>query len=222
MKRVLIGLAASSLVLGAVSVAAPAASAAPTASVTTANSVSPQAVATLTALYNRGLRGEPLRVMWAIAMRESGGNSTLRSPSTGTYPNGTFDSGLFQTNSAHAANLAAYGYTVDDMLDSNKAFDYWMRMTSPKNKLMSSLRPFGLRSWSSPRLDARDYPGWTKEQHNSWIVAPFRNYYNQFPEVMKSAGLVDAPSRTSVVNLPATATMPAITLTTTGRAVRPI
>lgn len=88
-------------------------------------------------LYTRGLRGEALRVVWALIMRESAGDATFRSPGSGTYKDGTYDVGLFATNSSMAKRLAAAGYTLDDMVRADATFDFWMRQLSPRADVLA-------------------------------------------------------------------------------------
>lgn len=167
-------------------------------------------------LYDQGLRGDPLRVMWSIVMRESGGDPNNRTPDSGTYPNGTFDAGLYQTNSSNAPSLAEYGLTMDDAFNPVTAFNYWMRRASPNNKLMSSLAMWGLTSWDKPTLNASSYSGWTPQQHQEWIVEPFERYMKQVDDAAAQAGVVIGSSEQSAVRLAALGPAPAITLTVGG------
>lgn len=87
-------------------------------------------------LYNKGLRGDTLKRMWMIAMRESGGNPSIDNGPDGsghghyTNPDHSIDYGLFQINSAaHADKLQSRGWTVDDLRDPNKNYTVMMQIS---------------------------------------------------------------------------------------------
>lgn len=56
----------------------------------------------------------PPNFLRAIARHESGFKSGARNPKTGTYPNGSFDTGLMQINTKTGAS---FGYTPAQLLD---------------------------------------------------------------------------------------------------------
>ena len=79
-------------------------------------------------LFDQGLRGEDLKRMWAIGMRESGGRPSV--DNAGTNSDGSIDYGLFQINgSAHGAAIQKkFGWSMDDLRDPVKNFQVmnWM------------------------------------------------------------------------------------------------
>lgn len=73
-------------------------------------------------LWNKGLRGETLKRMWAIGMRESGGNPGV--DNSGMNRNGSVDYGLFQINdAAHSKDIRRkFGWSMNDLRDADKNF----------------------------------------------------------------------------------------------------
>lgn len=73
-------------------------------------------------LWNKGLRGETLKRMWAIGMRESGGSPGV--DNSGMNRNGSVDYGLFQINdAAHAKDIRRkFGWSMEDLRDPNKNY----------------------------------------------------------------------------------------------------
>jgi len=168
-------------------------------------------------LHTQGLRGDPLRVMWAIVMRESSGNPNLRTPRSGTYKNGSYDAGLFQTNSRNSASLASYGLTMQDAYNPDVAFNFWMRRASPNGKLMSSLIMWGLSSWDNPTLNAVQFSSWSPQRQQEWIVEPFERYMRQVDDAARQANISIGASSDSRVMLPKLNTALPVTLTISGR-----
>lgn len=169
-------------------------------------------------LYDKGFRGEILHVMWAIVMRESSGNPAARAPAEGTYNNGTFDAGVFQTNSQHTATLATYGFTMEDMFDPDKSLTYWVSAASPNGKLMSDLSAWGHFSWSDTSLNTANYQDWSAQMHQELIVIPFQEKYAMFDDAARQAGIVPGPTESSSVSVPAAGSHPAQVLTPDGAA----
>ena len=130
-------------------------------------------------LLTGGFRDQGLRMAWSIAMRESGGNPAAKAPKNrSTYPNGTYDAGLFQLNSSNYK-----GWNID----MKKLFDgaYQAKFVEGFTKNMTkNLLPWGLNPDGS--TNAAYYGGWSKDAINNNITKPFRKYYDSFPDVYKS------------------------------------
>jgi len=132
-------------------------------------------------LTGAGFNGQGLRMAWSIAMRESHGNPAARSPKSGTYPNGSYDAGLFQYNSKTFKGRH---------LDTSKLYDgnYQAKYTYNRTHNMTT----GLVSWgltAQGGLDNTYYTGWSAQHQQDWIMKPFKKYYDQFPSAAHKAGI---------------------------------
>ena len=142
-------------------------------------------------LYSKGLRGDDLRTMWSIGMRESSGV-----PGTVSSMDG-LGMGLFQIQSGvHDEWIKKhYGWTIEEVRrDNDKNFQIMLDLSDGSgdgqvNGAFSNLVHWGHRSSKDPSLYAKAYSRWTPEQHQAWIVQPFEKYYGQFSDVAKEAGI---------------------------------
>ena len=111
---------------------------------------------------NTGWRKRDLRIGWAIAMRESGGDEALLSGD---------DHGLYQLNSLGWADS---GYWPADPFNGAEnaaaAYAIWVDY---------GWIPWGHNPDGSTAAD--HYPNWTKKQISQWITKPFRKHYKEFP-----------------------------------------
>ena len=138
-------------------------------------------------LQKAGFHDVGLRMAWAIAMRESGGRASARSPKKGTYPNGTYDAGLYQLNSSNYK-----GWKID----TKKLYDgmYQAKFVYDKTKNMSKdtlawgLNPDGTTNAIYYRS------GWSKEEISNYITKPFQKYWKMFPAVFNMAGGTTLPT----------------------------
>jgi peptidoglycan hydrolase-like protein with peptidoglycan-binding domain len=147
-------------------------------------------------LHGLGLRGEQLRVMWSIGMRESSGQ-----PGTVSGMDGD-GYGVFQLQygEGHEVWMAKeFGWDVG----SREAFAE--AMTDPKKNFQAmlylskdgeDLSHWGHNSVDDPSLDLTNYASWahyTTEEGETWdqayIIKPFEMYYAQFPRYAKEAGV---------------------------------
>jgi hypothetical protein len=131
-------------------------------------------------LQKAGFHDVGLRMAWAIAMRESGGNASARSPKKGTYPNGTYDAGLYQLNSSNYK-----GWKID----TKKLYDgmYQAKFVYDKTKNMSKdTLAWGLNPDGT--TNAVYYGHWSKEMISNYITKPFKKYWEMFPAVLNMAG----------------------------------
>ncbi len=120
-------------------------------------------------LHSAGFKGHKHRMAWAITMRESHGRNLDESS-----PWYTGALGIWQIQtSAHSGK------------------PWWSRaaMLTPTRQsriVFLHLSNRG-RDWShwgltrDGRLDARYYSGWSSWQHEAWIMAPFRKFYDAYP-----------------------------------------
>jgi hypothetical protein len=135
-------------------------------------------------LYEQGLRGDDLKRMWAIGMRESGGRPNI--DNAGTNRDGSIDYGLFQINgSAHGARIKEkFGWSMDDLRDPVKNFTV-MRWMSNDGKDLSA--------WGVANPDG-SVTGWAANIGDAQR-AKFTNAMNaqmsRFDGVAKKAGLGD-------------------------------
>ncbi len=147
-------------------------------------------------LSSMGLRGEHLRVMWSIAMRESGGH-----PSTISSMDG-LGFGVFQMQAGvgHEEWIAKeFGWDTSTrekfaalMTDPVKNFKVMMALSNNGK----DLRAWGHTSVDDPSLNLAQYGNWgiwTTDEGVTWaqayIVEPFTRYYGQFPSVAQKAGV---------------------------------
>lgn len=119
-------------------------------------------------LHGAGFRGESLRTGWAVAMRESHGQSLDEgSP----WYSGAL--GIFQIQtSAHSGKS---WWSRSAMLDADRQARIVYRHMTQKGRDWSA--------WGLTRdgnLDASQYGSWSSWQHEAWIMAPFRTYAAEF------------------------------------------
>ena len=131
-------------------------------------------------LQKAGFHDVGLKMAWAIAMRESGGRASARSPKKGTYPNGTYDAGLYQLNSS---NYKAWKINTKKLYDGmyQAKFVYDKTKNMSKDTLAWGLNPDGT-------TNAVYYGHWSKEMISKYITNPFKKYWNMFPAVLNLAG----------------------------------
>lgn len=133
-------------------------------------------------LYDNGLRGETLKRMWAIGMRESGGNP--RVDNAGTNSNGSVDYGLFQINDkAHAAAIKKkFGWSMEDLRDPKKNLDVmlWMSKQGQDLSAWGVSNPDGsVTGWAASIGDA---------QRKKFEAAMFSNM-DKFDAVAQKVGV---------------------------------
>lgn len=133
-------------------------------------------------LFDQGLRGDDLKRMWAIGMRESGGRPNI--DNAGTNRDGSIDYGLFQINgSAHGARIKEkFGWSMDDLRDPVKNFTV-MRWMSNNGKDLSA--------WGVANPDG-SVTGWAKnigDAQRAKFTAAMESQMRQFDSVAKKAGI---------------------------------
>ena len=133
-------------------------------------------------LYDNGLRGETLKRLWAIGMRESGGNPKV--DNRGTNSNGSIDYGLYQINDkAHAdAIRRKFGWSMEDMRDPDKNL---------KVMLWMSKQGQDLSAWGVSNPDG-SVTGWAASigdaQRKKFEQAMF-SHMREFDGVAKKVGV---------------------------------
>ena len=116
-------------------------------------------------IWEAGIRGQSIRVAWAIAQRESNGN-----PNESTYP----DLGIVQLNHPSWSGSKYWPANIYDPVQSFKALKKMVRDMN--------WQPWGLRVKNEKvSYDFSAYGGWSSWHHQNWIVIPFERYYSQFP-----------------------------------------
>lgn len=116
-----------------------------------------------------GFKGAKVRVVWAIAQRESNGN-----PNESTWP----DLGIIQLNAPSWQGSKYWPANIYDPVQSFTAM-----------RLM--VRDMGFQPWGMYVRNGRHgydfsaYGGWSSWHHQNWIVAPFERYYAQFPKACR-------------------------------------
>lgn len=134
-------------------------------------------------LYSKGARGEVLKSLWALAMRESGGRPNV--DNAGLNKNGSIDYGLWQINSIHEPWLKkTFGWTMEDMRDPEKNFRAMWRM---------SQKGTNLTSWN---IGPGAYNPETSAQHTE----AWQRYMGDFEKYAHSAGLPGYQSGLARVN----------------------
>jgi TP901 family phage tail tape measure protein len=131
-------------------------------------------------LQKAGFSGQGLRMAWSIAMRESGGRPGARSPIKGTYPNGTYDAGLFQLNSS---NYKGWKLDVNKLYEGLYQAQFVRSLT---NNMTRNTTPWGLNPDGT--TNASDYGKWSSKMILNNITLPFQKWYGEFPSVFKAAG----------------------------------
>jgi len=135
-------------------------------------------------LYSKGLRGEKLKTMWAIGMRESGGNPGVyhdHKTSPEMYSPGNGDYGLFQINKVHEKWVKdTFGYSMKDLLDPDKNFRVMWRMSQKGEKLSA---------WGLGPKGRQTYSMWDDDKFYRWVTEPFERYSKQFDSYAEKAGL---------------------------------
>lgn len=143
-------------------------------------------------LVSKGLRGDSLRVAWAIAMRESGGNPDLvaaGSAGSWKYPNVPgwinwtssdsphYDTGLFQINNVHLSKVqSAFGNNagMNELVDVNKNYQIAAQISSNWSNLLAwGMNPDGSFNWSS-------YPDSWVAQYGAATEARTAEFFQQF------------------------------------------
>lgn len=113
-----------------------------------------------------GFKGHDVRVAYAVAMRESGGDASQ-------ITNGA-DYGLFQFNRPSWGGSSWWNTSRILTADYNARQAYRMVMRS-------GWRPWGLNR-SGTAVYARDYQGiWSQWKIDNWIWKPYRYWYNRYP-----------------------------------------
>jgi hypothetical protein len=121
-------------------------------------------------LKQAGFRGEPLRIAYAVVMRESKGmNLDERSPwYTGAL-------GIFQIQTSAHSNKPWWSRSA--MLNPQRqARIVYLHMTN-RGKYW---RPWGLTP-NGKGVDARDFGRWSSWQITNWIWLPYKKHYDSFP-----------------------------------------
>ena len=125
-------------------------------------------------LDGAGFRGQSLRTAWAVAMRESHGQSLDESS---PWYSGAL--GIFQVQtSAHSSKP---WWSRAAMLDPDTQSRIVYRHMTDRGRNWSA---WGLTR--DGRLDASQYGGWSSWQHEAWIMAPFRKYAAEFDRLTRS------------------------------------
>lgn len=133
-------------------------------------------------LYDQGLRGETLKRLWAIGMRESGGNP--RVDNRGLNGDGSVDYGLFQINDkAHSAAIKKkFGWSMEDLRDPDK---------NVKVMLWMSQQGQNLSAWGVSNPDG-SVTGWAKSigdaKRKQFESAMFARM-DEFDDVVKKVGI---------------------------------
>lgn len=133
-------------------------------------------------LYDKGLRGETLKRMFAIGMRESGGRPTV--DNAGTNRDGSIDYGLFQINGkAHGARIKQkFGWTMEDLRDPDKNFEVmkWMSKNGQDLSAWGVANPDGsVTGWAA-------HIGNAKRQQ---FERAMQSKYPLFDKLVKKTGL---------------------------------
>ena len=116
-----------------------------------------------------GFKNEKVRVVWAIAQRESNGN-----PNESSWP----DLGIVQIN---APSWQGGKYWPDNVYDPVQSFAAMKMMVRDMN-----FAPWGLRvKRQQVTYDYSQYGMWDSWRRYNWIVAPFERYYAQFPKACR-------------------------------------
>jgi hypothetical protein len=141
-------------------------------------------------LYEQGLRGDDLKRMWAIGMRESGGNPTV--DNAGMNRDGSTDYGLFQINgSAHGAWIKEkFGWSMEDMRDPVKNFTV-MRWMSKNGKDLSA--------WGVANPDGT-VTGWAANigaEQRAKFTAMMNSQMSNFDATARKAGIKYVPGESS-------------------------
>jgi uncharacterized protein with FMN-binding domain len=157
-------------------------------------------------LVAKGARGEQLRILWTIGMRESGGKPKLiaaMSRGSYTYPNvppgfdpttengflgGRYDVGVWQINSQHHAKVKALtGGDMTTMTDPNKNFEMMKQLSNN----FSSWTPWGITGANGNNLSYIDWSSWgsswggaggygaTTEARDAGFMSEFDQYNKQ-------------------------------------------
>lgn len=124
-------------------------------------------------LHGAGFRGQGLRTGWAVVMRESNGQNL--GPGHPAF-NGA-DYGIWQINAP--AHSGASWWSTSAMLDPHRQTRIVYRWT----KGGRYWQPWGLTR--DGQLDATQYGNWSSEQHEAWIMAPFRKFSAEFDRLPK-------------------------------------
>ena len=116
-----------------------------------------------------GFKNAKVPVVWAIAQRESNGN-----PNESTWP----DLGIVQLN---APSWQGSKYWPDNIYDPVQSFIAMRKM----------IRDMGFAPWGMSvkrgvvTYDYSQYSMWSEWQRYNWIVYPFEKYYRQFPKACR-------------------------------------
>lgn len=149
-------------------------------------------------LAYKGLRGDKLRVAWAIGMRESGGDPSLvaaGSAGSWTYPNvpgwinwGTsdsphYDTGVFQINNVHLDKVRSkFGSNVgmEQMVDPNKNFEIANDLSSNWTNLLAwGMNPDGSFDDNSWRM----YPDDWQSKYRAQTEQRTAEFFNQYEQI---------------------------------------
>lgn len=120
-------------------------------------------------LHSAGFRGNSLRMAYAIVMRESKGQNLDESS---RYFTGAL--GIWQVQTSAWSRQSWWSRSA--MLDPAQQSRIVYRYMSKRGTYWAhwGLTPQGT-------LDSTYYRGWSAWQHEAWIMAPFRKYYNAYP-----------------------------------------
>ena len=120
-------------------------------------------------LYKAGFTGNSHRVAWAIAMRESKGQSLDESS---RYFTGAL--GIFQIQTSAHRNKS--WWSRSNMLNPQTQANIVYNHMTNKGKVWVA---WGHNPDGS--LNTTHYRGWSSWQHQNWIVRPFQKYYAAYP-----------------------------------------
>lgn len=143
-------------------------------------------------LYKKGLRGDDLRRMWSIAMRETGGTGDPNSVNRRNR-NGSVDYGLFQINDllgqgdgagkrADMSIMRKNDWSMEDLFDPNKNFAVMMHMSKYGQDLSA---------WGVHNPDG-SLTGWAKhlgEAKVKQFEKALYSYWDQFDAAANKAGI---------------------------------
>lgn len=160
-------------------------------------------------LTSRGLRGDALRVMWTLGMRESGGRPNLvaaGSAGSWTYPDVPgwinwnssssphYDTGVWQINNVHLPNIKALfggGSTMELMADPNKNYEYTKHLSNN----FRNWKAWGLSS-DGRSFDWSAYPDAWRDKYQHASEQNYLAFYRQFDQY-NSSGYSQGAWRTS-------------------------
>lgn len=118
-----------------------------------------------------GFKGHPLRIAYAVVMRESKGQNL--DESSRWYSGGL---GWFQVQTS--AHSGKWWWSRSAMLNPYQQSRIVYRHMTNRGKWW---QPWGLTP-NGRGVDATQYGGWSSWQIANWIWIPYERYYQSFPE----------------------------------------